>query len=70
METAPNPKDVKGDKKSISAIPRANIPKERVASNKLWTKYNLKKNPNIFINISPEKEIKDCLIISKILSTY
>lgn len=69
-ETAPKPRDVKGEKKSIIAIPRANIPNERVAFNKLWTKYSLKKNPNILINISPEKETKDCLIIFIILSTY
>ena len=67
---APNPRDVKGEKKSIIGYSKLNIPNERVASNKLWTKYSLKKNPNIFINISPEKETKDCLIIFKILSNY
>ena len=44
MKPSPNPRDVKGEKKSIIAN-RQNIPNERVASNKLWTKYNLKKEP-------------------------
>ena len=69
-DTAPKPKEVNGDIKSIRAIPSANIPNDNVESKRLCTKYNLKKKPKILTNISPEKEIKDCFIIFNILSTY